>query len=114
MKTLVTVLTTDAKAKKYETGQITKWAMCQCIVHKVQEGGEIRQEVGVLRVPEALCPVPAQSSALESLPDVPPGDYLAEYGLNIDWKTKELEGRLIGLTRRAPEVKPAVKDQPKA
>lgn len=111
MKTLVSVLTTDAKAKKYETGQITKWAMCQCIVHKIQEDGSIRQEVGVLRVPEALCPVPAQSSALDSLPDVPAGDYLAEYGLNIDWKTKELQGQLKALHRRQPDVK--AKEAPK-
>lgn len=109
MKTLVQVLRSEGRAyKDPKSGRISKRCVCQCVVHQVQEDGEIKLDVGVLVVPEALCPVKPVNSDMDSLPDVPAGDYIAEYGLNIDWKTKELGGQLKALTRRdaKPQAKP--------
>lgn len=109
MKTLVQVLRAEGKAyKDPKSGRISKRCVCQCVVHQVQEDGEIKVDVGVLVVPEALCPIKAANSDIDSLPDVPAGDYLAEYGLAIHWQTKELGGALKALTRRdaKPQAKP--------
>lgn len=112
MKTLVQILRSEGRAyKDPKSGRVSKRCVCQCIVHAPGEDGEIKLDVGVLVVPEALCPVPAAKSDMDSLPDVPAGDYLAEYGLNIHWQTKELGGQLKSLTRRHPNV--IAKDQPK-
>lgn len=114
MKTLITVLKAEGRAyKDPKSGRISKRCVCQCIVHKVQEDGEIEQDVGVLVVPEALCPVRAVSTDMDALPDVPKGDYLAEYGLNIHWQTKELEGQLKALVKREKELKPSAPASPK-
>lgn len=108
MKTKVTVLTCDANYKKYDSF-VAVWCMAQCIVHKVEENGSIRHEVGVLRVPAAVAPVQPSVAAIpdgikclpgtkyDFLPYVPAGDYMAEYGLAIDRKSKELVGQLKGL-----------------
>lgn len=108
MKTKVTVLTCDAGYKKYD-GFTSMWCMAQCIVHKIEEDGSIRQEVGVLRVPAVVAPVQPKTAAIpdgfkcvpgtpyDFLPYVPAGDYMAEYGLAIDRKSKELVGQLKGL-----------------
>lgn len=117
MQTLVQVLRAEGKAyKDPKSGRISKRCICQCIVHNVGEDGEIRPDVGVLVVPEALCPVRAVSTDMDALPHVPAGDYLAEYGLNIHWQTKELGGVLKSLTRRdaKPVFKEPAKEQPKA
>ena len=99
MKTLVTVLRAEGKFyKDPKSGRISKRCVCQCIVHHVKEDGEIEQDVGVLVVPEALCAVRASSTDEKDLPDVPKGDYLAEYGLAIHWQTKELGGQLKSLS----------------
>lgn len=109
MKTMVQVLDSEGKAyRDQKSGRISKRCVCQCVVHNVQENGEIKLQVGVLVVPEALCPVPAAKEDFDSLPDVPAGDYMAEYGLNIHWQTKELGGQLKSLTRR--DAKPVNKD----
>lgn len=101
MKTLVQVLRAEGKAfKDQKSGRISKRCVCQCVVHNTAEDGEIKLDVGVMVVPEALCPIKAASSDMDSLPDVPAGDYLAEYGLSIHWQTKELGGVLKALTRR--------------
>lgn len=105
MKTLVQILRAEGKAyKDPKSGRVSKRCVCQCIVHHVQEDGEIKLDVGVLVVPEALCPVRASSTDMEALPDVPAGDYLAEYGLSIHWQTKELGGTLKALTRRDSKI----------
>lgn len=115
MQTLVQVLRAEGKAfKDQKSGRISKRCVCQCIVHNIDEHGDIRPDVGVLVVPEALCPVRAlnmSDMSEDSMPDVPAGDYLAEYGLNIHWQTKELGGVLKSLTRR--DVKPAFKEPAK-
>lgn len=114
---LVTVLpNAERKAYKSDKGYISKFVNCQCIVHSMDADGVITPKVGVLRVPEAICPVPAENSTMESLPDVPGGDYIAEFALHIDYKSKEIGGRLAGLVRRdqRPAFKGAeVKDGPK-
>lgn len=113
MKTLVQVLRAEGKAyKDPKSGRISKRCVCQCVVHNTQEDGEIKLDVGVLVVPEALCPVKPVNSDMDSLPDVPAGDYLAEYGLAIHWQTKELGGQLKALTRR--DSKPQAQASAKA
>lgn len=103
MKTKVTVLRSEGRAyKDPKSGRVSKSVTCQCIVHQLQEDGTILPDVGVLRVNEALCPVRATSTDLDDLPDVPAGDYLAEYGLSISWDKKELGGVLKSLTRCQP------------
>lgn len=118
MQTLVQVLRAEGKAYKDPKSQkVSKRCVCQCIVHNIDEAtGDTRPDVGVLVVPEALCPVRSTSTDMDDLPDVPAGDYLAEYGLNIHWQTKELGGVLKKLTRRDPKpaFKDPAKDQPKA
>ncbi|WP_295006856.1 hypothetical protein [uncultured Dechloromonas sp.] len=112
MKTLVQILRAEGKAyKDPKSGRISKRCVCQCVVHQTQEDGEIKLDVGVLVVPEALCPVKPVNSDMDSLPDVPAGDYLAEYGLAIHWQTKELGGQLKSLTRRdaKPQAQAAAK-----
>lgn len=110
MQTLVQVLRSEGKAyKDQKTNRISKRCICQCVVHNTGEDGEIKMDVGVMVVPEALCPIPAANSNMDALPDVPPGDYLADYGLAIHWQTKELGGVLKKLTRRDP--KPQSKTQ---
>lgn len=113
MKTKVTVLPKAAPKFYKKDNYQSKRVVCQCIVHQLDENGEETALVGVLNVPEALCPVPAKSSAEADMPDVPAGDYFAEYGLRIDYKTKELGGVLIGLQRieRTP-VNPAFASKP--
>lgn len=115
MQTLVQVLRAEGRSyKDPKSGRISKRCICQCVVHNLDEGGEIKLDVGVMVVPENLCPIPAVSGAEKDLPDVPAGDYLAEYGLNIDFKTKELGGRLKKLTRRdpKPQAKPEAQGKP--
>lgn len=84
MKTRVTVLAVERKEfpSRQAGGKSSVLYICQCVVH-----GE-KVEVGVLRVPEKL--------AAEG---VMPGDYMAEFGLNVHWETKNLEGRLVALDR---------------
>ncbi len=110
MKTLVQVLRSEGRAyKDPKSGRISKRCVCQCVVHNIGEDGEIKLDVGVLVVPDNLCPIKAPDMAnMDTFGDVPAGDYIAEYGLNIDWKTKELGGQLKALTRRdaKPQVKP--------
>lgn len=116
MKTLVQILRAEGKAyKDPKSGRISKRCVCQCVVHQTKPDGEIELDVGVLVVPEALCPVRATSTDMDSLPDVPAGDYLAEYGLAIHWQTKELGGQLKALTRRqaSPAGKSVVDQAPK-
>ena len=110
MKTLVQILRAEGRAyKDPKSGRVSKRCVCQCVVHSTNEEGEIEMDVGVLVVPEALCPVRASSIDMDDLPDVPKGDYLAEYGLSIHWQTKELGGSLKSLTRRqaVPAAAPA-------
>ncbi len=114
MKTLVQVLRSEGRAFKSDKGKVSKRCICQCIVHQTKDDGVIELDVGVLVVPEALCPIRATSTDMDSLPDVPAGDYLAEYGLAIHWQTKELGGVLKALTRRSPvPAGKSVVDSPK-
>lgn len=114
MKTLVQVLRAEGRAyKDPKSGRISKRCICQCVVHETQEDGEIKLDVGVLVVPDNLCPVKAPDMTdLNTFGDVPAGDYIAEYGLSIHWQTKELGGQLKSLTRRDP--KPQAKPEAQA
>lgn len=111
MQTLVQVLRSEGKSyKDPKSGRVSKRCICQCIVHNVGEDGEIKLDVGVLVVPDSLCPIKAPDMTdLNTFGDVPAGDYLAEYGLAIHWQTKELGGQLKALTRR--DTKPQMKPQ---
>lgn len=88
MKTRITVLAVEKREFPKKTGGVNTIFIAQCIVH-----GE-KLEVGVCRIPARLVPgyVEGQSAI-----DPAPGDYMAQYGLNVNWQTKELEGVMVSL-----------------
>lgn len=105
MKTRVTILDGNeykAFPPKVAGGKVNKMVIAQCIVHEIQEDGTIKQAVGVLRANEAQCPVKSSDLTVNTFPDIPPGEYMAEYGLGISWDKKELGGVLRALTRIMP------------
>lgn len=88
MKTRITILAVEKREFPKKTGGVNTLFIAQCIVH-----GE-KLEVGVCRIPAKLV-----NGFVEGQPPVEPapGDYMAEYGLNVHWQTKELEGVMINL-----------------
>lgn len=101
MKTRVTLLASEAREFTNKSGKKTTTFICQCIVH----GDKV--EVGVLRLRETLVP-----GYVDGQPPVAPtpGDYLAEFGLQIDWQTKELGGALKALTPMSVSAGKSVAD----
>jgi len=89
MKTRVTILASEPREFTNKSGKKTTTFICQCIVH----GDKV--EVGVLRLRESLVPGYVEGQA----PVTPmPGDYLAEFGLQVAWDSKELGGTLKAFT----------------
>lgn len=88
MKTRITILASERKDFPKKTGGVSTSFICQCIVH-----GE-KIEVGVCRVPARL--VHGYVEGQEAV-EPRPGDYMAEYGLNVNWQTKQLEGVMVAL-----------------
>lgn len=89
MKTRITVLAVEKREFPKKTGGVNTLFIAQCIVH-----GAAKLEVGVCRIPAKLV-----QGYVEGQPPVEPtpGDYMAEYGLNVHWQTKELEGVMVAL-----------------
>lgn len=80
MKKRVQVFAVERKESVYEGGRKSVRFMCQCLVH-----GE-KMEVGVLRVPADL--VGGDDA------QILPGEYEAEFDVVVDWKTRDIVGRL--------------------
>lgn len=89
MKARVQVLSSEHKAGRSKTGADYALDICQCVVHEVVEGGEIKLQVGELVLPK-------------DHPQVKPGMYDATFGISVD-QNKRIGGRLLSLHPVPPE-----------
>jgi len=86
MKARVTVLAVEKKEwPAKENFAASTQFVCQCLVH-----GE-KQLVGVLKI---------DSRNVEG--DILPGDYMADFGIKVDYKTKDIQSRVVEFVRIAP------------
>lgn len=88
MKARVQVFATERKESVYEGGRKSVRFICQCLVI-----GQ-KAEVGVLRVPADL--VGGEQA------QIGPGIYDAEYSISVDWKTRDIGGKLISFVPVGP------------
>lgn len=103
MKTRITILASERREFTNKSGKKSYTHIAQCIVH----GDKI--EVGVCRIPERLL-VGYVEGQPGSAAEPAPGDYMAEYGLNINWQTRELEGQMKALTPIGVSASASVKE----
>lgn len=113
MKTRVDVLASDRKESVYEGGRKSVRFVCQCVCY-LPTGVQVGEAV----VPESLAPKDSDGSHY-----MPSGSYEFEYGLNVNWQTKKLEGQLkslvaigrgAGMGGNTQPVSPAMNPAPKS
>lgn len=88
MKARVQVFAVERKESVYEGGRKSVRFICQCLVI------DQKAEVGVLRVPAGL--VGGEEA------NIGPGIYEAEYAIAVDWKTRDIGGKLVSFVGVGP------------
>lgn len=101
MKTKITVL--DGKgfagrSKNKDGSYSNNWYhfySAECIRYEMDDQGVERREVGVMRIPGDLCPIKGDEDKV--LPALPAGDYIVEFKIKRDYKTREFLSAVAGL-----------------
>ena len=80
----IQVIKAERKEFTYDGGRKSVSFSCQCIVMD-------DSDIGVLRVPEALA-----KPHLDAEGNLPRGTYELSYSAGINWKSRDIEGKMSG------------------